>query len=147
MKTTTYSKHQPFPEYLTTVERIVRTTIGVVLIGSVFVAKGPLDWAVVMPLLGIYPLLTGVMGIEPMRVFLERGSMTYRTVQYTVGGALVGSLFVMSHFSSVPVAEFMILPLVGIYYMLAGIMGQAPLAAVSKAMRREVRMPTSIKAC
>jgi hypothetical protein len=67
-------------------------------------------------------------------------------VQYTVGGALVGSLFVMSRFSAVPVAEFMVLPLVGIYYMLAGIMGQPPLAAVSEVMRREIGTSHSIKA-
>ena len=144
MKTTTY--RQPLPEALTSAERIARTTIGVALISSAFVAKNPIDWAIVMPLLGIYPLLTGLMGIEPMRVFLERGSLAYRAVQYTVGGALVGSLFVLNHFSSVPIAEFMVLPLVGIYYMLAGIMGQAPIAAVTEAMQWEAKTPTAIKA-
>lgn len=145
MKTTRYSTTQPSPEKLTTLERTARTLIGIALISSVFVAQGPLDWAVVLPLLATYPLLTGVMGMEPMRVFLERGSVTYRTVQLTVGGALVGSVFAASHFAAVPMAELMILPLMGIYYLLAGLLGQSPLASVDEAMHNEPLLPAVVK--
>jgi len=134
MKTTQYNTTQPSPETLTTFERVVRTAIGIALMSSVFFAQGPMDWAVVLPLLAVYPLLTGVMGKEPMRMFLERGSVAYRTVQLTVGGVLVSSIFAASHFTAVPMEEFMLLPLMGIYYVLAGILGQAPLASIADAM-------------
>lgn len=137
MKTTRYSTTQPSPEQLTPLERMARTTIGIALMSSVFVAQGLLDWAVVLPLLAVYPLLTGVMGMEPMRVFLKHDSIAYRTVQLSVGGALVGSVFAASHFTAVPMAEFMILPLMGIYYVLAGLLGQSPLASVDEAMHNE----------
>lgn len=122
------------PERLTTLERVARTAIGGALISSVFIAQGPLDWAIVLPLLAVYPLLTGLMGMEPMRVFLERGSAAYRIAQFSIGGALVGSVFAVGHFSAVPMEEFMILPLMGVYYVLAGILGQASLASAEEAM-------------
>ena len=145
MKTSIYSKTQPSPEKLTALERIARTAIGIALLSSVFVAQGPLDWAIVLPLLGIYPLFTGMTGDEPMRVFLERGSIGYRTAQFTVGGALVGSVFGIGHFSAVPVEEIMILPLLGIYYVLAGIMGQSPLATEEDVTHRDVATSFAIR--
>ena len=145
MKTTQYSTTQPSPEQLSTLERVARTALGIALMSSVFFAPGAMDWAIVLPLLAVYPLMTGVMGMEPMRVFLERGSVAYRTAQFTVGGALVGSIFAISHFSAVPMEEFMLLPLMGIYYVLAGIMGQSPLASTDAAMHSEAAIPATGK--
>lgn len=145
MKTTQNRTTQPSPEKLSTLERVARTAFGIALMSSVFITQGPMDWAIVMPLLAVYPLLTGVMGMEPMRALLERGSAAYRTAQFTVGGALVSSIFAISHFSAVPMEEFMLLPLMGIYYVLAGIMGQSPLGSTEEAMHGEAAIPAKAK--
>lgn len=131
-----YSTTQPYPETLSSFERAARIVMGVTLMTGVFVAEGTLNWAVALPLVAIYPLLTGVMGQEPLRALFDRGSIAYRSAQFAIGGALVGSIFAIGHFSAVPIGEFMILPLVGIYYVLAGIMGQAPLASFEEALNK-----------
>jgi hypothetical protein len=120
---------------LTPTERVARVAIGIGLLSSVAVADGPLGWAAILPLLAIYPVLTGVMGIEPARTFFERDSVAYRAAQLTVGGTLVGSVFVTSQFAAVPMEVLAIVPLIGVYYVLAGILGRAPLASVDESMR------------
>ncbi len=137
MKRTQYSTPQPAQEALTSMERAARIVIGIALMSSVFVAEGALNWAVVLPLVAVYPLLTGVMGQEPLRNFFDHGSIAYRGAQFAIGGALVGSVFAIGQFSAVPLGEFMILPLVGIYYVLAGIIGRAPLATFEEAMHED----------
>lgn len=141
MSNTRYITTQTEPDTLTSFERAARIVIGAVLMSSVFFAEGPLDWAAVMPLLAIYPLLTGVMGREPLRELLTQGSISYRASQFAIGAALVGSVFAAGHFTAVPLGEFMMLPLVGIYYVLAGIMGRSPLALFEEAMHATVAIP------
>jgi hypothetical protein len=143
MTSTRYNTMQTEPERLTSFERAARIVVGAALMSSVFFATGPLDWAVALPLLAVYPLLTGVMGIEPLRALLARGTMIYRAAQFAVGGALVGSIFAAGHFSAVPLGEFMILPLVGIYYVLAGIMGRAPIASAEEVLHEESAIPAT----
>lgn len=144
MSNTQYITTQTEPDALTSIERAARIVLGAALMGSVLFAEGPLDWAVALPLLAIYPLLTGVMGREPLRVLLTHGSVAYRASQFAVGGALVGSVFAAGHFTAVPLGEFMILPLVGIYYVLAGIMGRSPLAMVEEALHERAPIPATV---
>lgn len=122
-------------ERLTLTERIARVAVGAGLLSTMVAADGALGWAAVLPLLAVYPVLTGVMGYEPLRAFLPRDSIAYRTAQLTAGGAMVGSIFVTSQFA-LPDA-FAIVPLIGVYYVLAGILGRAPLATVDESLRYE----------
>ncbi len=144
MTRTQYSSMLPSLETLSSLERVTRIAIGVALIGSVFAAKGPLDWAAAWPLLGIYPLLTGMIGVEPLRYFLERGSVAYRSAQFAFGGALIGSVFVAGQYAAIPHEELMVLPLVGAFYMLAGIMGRGPIATFEAALHDQPEMPATV---
>jgi hypothetical protein len=51
-------------------ERVVRITAGLLLIGSVFVQPGILGATIYLPLIAIYPVITGVVGWDPIVNFL-----------------------------------------------------------------------------
>ena len=53
-------------ENLTPGRRIFRFGAGMILITSVLAVSGPLGWAAVLPLLGIYPALTAFTGYCPV---------------------------------------------------------------------------------
>jgi hypothetical protein len=135
MKTTRTFAAITSSERLTVIERAARVAVGVGLLSTAAFAQGPLGWVAILPLLAVYPMLTGVIGYEPLRAFLERDSVAYRTAQLTAGAAMVGSVFVTSQFAAVPMELFAIVPLIGVYYVLAGILGRAPLASVDESMR------------
>lgn len=132
MNSNNRANFQPSPARLAIPERAARIAVGIALITAAAVAPSPLGWAAVLPLIAIYPILSGIMGLEPLRFPFAYGSAGYRTAQFTIGGVLVGSAFVTSHFSGVPAEVFTLLPLAGIYYVLAGIMGRAPLASMDE---------------
>jgi len=113
-------------EGLTVIERAARTVVGIALIGSVFVAsENTLGWLAVLPLLGIYPLYTGLTGAASMSNLFDNNPAMYRVTQAAVTAALIGSVFVTG---AVPLGAVVILPLIGIYTALSAILGRSPLA-------------------
>ena len=51
---------------LSNVERVARLFIGCSLIGSVMFLPGPFQYLILMPLIGIYPCLTAIVGWDPV---------------------------------------------------------------------------------
>jgi len=47
------------------VERVIRLFIGCALIGSVMLTPAPFHYLILMPLIGIYPCLTAIVGWDP----------------------------------------------------------------------------------
>lgn len=132
MNSNNRSTFQPSPARLAILERAARIAVGIALISAVVVAPSPLGWAAVLPLIAIYPILSGILGQEPLRFFFAHGSVGYRAAQFAIGGVLVGSVFVNTSSFGVPAEILTLLPLAGIYYVLAGIMGRAPLASMDE---------------
>lgn len=113
------------------IERATRTAVGVALIGSVFVAgETPLGWLALLPLLGIYPLYSGLTGSSSLHSLSATMPTAYRLASCAASAALVGSVFVIS---AVPLGAYVILPLAGIYVALCALLGSSPLAAVVEA--------------
>ena len=54
------------------IERVLRLFIGSSLIGSVMLVPIPFDYLILMPLLGIYPCLTGIVGWDPVYFVLGK---------------------------------------------------------------------------
>ncbi len=146
MKTFNHATYLLSLDRLTTAERVARTVVGVALLSTAYIVSGPMGWGALLPLLAIYPILTGVMGQEPLRFIFTRGSVAYRTAQLAIGGALVGSAFVSSAFAAVPTEVFTLLPLMGVYYVLAGILGQAPLAFMAEPVEYDAVSGTGARA-
>ena len=48
------------------IERVLRFFIGCSLIGSVLFVPVPFDYLILMPLFGIYPCLTAIVGWDPV---------------------------------------------------------------------------------
>jgi len=48
------------------IERVVRLFIGSALIGSVMLTPAPFHFLILMPLIGIYPCLTAIVGWDPV---------------------------------------------------------------------------------
>jgi len=48
------------------IERVVRLFIGCSLIGSVMFLPAPFHYLILMPLIGIYPCLTAIVGWDPV---------------------------------------------------------------------------------
>lgn len=53
--------------------RSARFVLGMGLILSVFAGSGPIGWAALLPLAGIYPTLTAFLGVDPVYGFLRGG--------------------------------------------------------------------------
>ena len=48
------------------IERVLRLFTGISLISAVFFIPIPFDYLIVLPLMGIYPCLTGINGWDPI---------------------------------------------------------------------------------
>jgi len=112
---------------LTFVERVARTMTGAALISSVFFAgENTLGWLALLPLLGIYPLLSGVTGTA-MHDLFDNTSVAYRLTHAVASVALIGAVFVIN---AAPLGVFVVLPLIGVYTALSAMLGRSPLAAM-----------------
>lgn len=110
------------------IERAVRIIAGAALIGSVFVVgEYPLGWLALLPLLGIYPLYSGLTGAASLHSVLADQLAAYRLAYFTASAALIGSVFVIS---AAPLGDFAALPLIGAYVALCALLGRSPLAAM-----------------
>lgn len=71
-----YDFFDPFTN-VSTADRWLRVVMGSMLIGSVFVAdQSPLGWIATLPLAGTFPVLTAIIGYDPLyrmlAVLMER---------------------------------------------------------------------------
>ncbi|WP_455203783.1 YgaP family membrane protein [Kaarinaea lacus] len=62
---------KPFTKNMTTVESIARVVLGVSLIYSVTLQSGTLGLLAIVPLIAIYPSLTGILGWDPVYHAIE----------------------------------------------------------------------------
>jgi len=62
------------------IERVLRLFIGCSLIGSVMFVPVPFDYLILMPLLGIYPCLTAIVGWDPTYFVLGINKMKIDTL-------------------------------------------------------------------
>lgn len=110
-------------------ERNVRVALGATLIGATMTAPdATLGWLAVLPLLAVYPVLTGMTGHDPLRTVVSQ-TPAYRAAMAIAAIALVSVPFAIN---SVSIAS-VVLPLAGIYATLALIFGRSPLSALSEA--------------
>ena len=73
-------------ENITYSNRVVRTVVGLGLIFSVGLQSGPLGIAAILPLIAIYPIMTGVLGWDPIaEYFAVRKPQAVKTLQGSIG--------------------------------------------------------------
>ena len=53
------------------IERVLRLFVGCSLIGSVLFVQVPFDYLILLPLIGIYPCLTAIVGWDPIYYVLD----------------------------------------------------------------------------
>lgn len=58
---------------LTPSQRFIRISIGLGLSTSVLAVTGPLGWMTILPLVGIYPGVTGFTGYDPIVATIDEG--------------------------------------------------------------------------
>ncbi len=117
-------------------ERVARVVFGAALISPVLSLDiAPLGWLALLPLAAVYPVLTGVTGHDPMRGVLVH-PVAYRLFAGILGAGLVASALIAPAIEpAAPLGAIAILPLLGIYAVLAALLGRAPMAAVAEATR------------
>lgn len=109
-------------------ERAARISVGAVLIGSVFIAGDyPLGWLALLPLLGIYPLYSGLTGATSLHRLSANNPAVYRLALSGASATLIGSVFLIG---TTPLGGFALLPLIGSYIALCALFGCSPLAAI-----------------
>jgi hypothetical protein len=112
---------------LSFVERTARIVIGATLIGTAFFSgDNTLGGLALLPLLGIYPLYSGLTGTA-MHSLFENNSAVFRVTHAAASVALIGSVFVVG---AAPLGIVAVLPLLGIYAALCALLGRSPLATV-----------------
>ena len=135
------------PNNLDRSQQVSRVLLAIALLGiTVSAPAGVLGWFSILPLAAIYPLVTGLIGWDPIYdVFgIERREdgklQTASRVELAItGGALIGSAFVL------PVAAvFSVFALIGIYPALTALTGDDLLQSVStdKLAAKQVKLST-----
>lgn len=118
-------------ENLSGIERVLRVAVGSVLLGSVMTsAPGLLGWTSVLALVAIYPMLTGLMGFDPLRSVVEGHRTAYRVVQAVLTVALISTVYIIPTGS---LGLITLLPLFSIYSALGVVLGRSPLAMLTDA--------------
>lgn len=132
------------------IERLMRVVLGVGLIFDVLHGTGPLGWAALIPLVCIYPILTGFLGHDPIYATAGYSSVSAgqnnrmasskakvasvpinnignaeRLMRVTLGVGLI--VDVMLGAGSLGLA--MLIPLVSIYPLMTGFLGYDPIYA------------------
>lgn len=112
-------------------ERNARIAAGAALIGATMATNGStLGWIALLPLLAVYPIMTGIAGFDPVRMLL-RDAFAYRALATTAAAALVGTPFILETAHGAT----MLFPLAGVYAVLGAVLGRSPLAALVEATR------------
>ena len=114
---------------LSTAARVRRIITGSVFIGIVLNATGPLGYLTLLPLLAVYPLLTGMIGEDPIDGLLANWQGGFegecfrpssRVALLVLGGAGIGALMMSPE--SVGIRGF--LAIAAIYPIMAGLFGE-----------------------
>jgi hypothetical protein len=121
---TTYTQSK-----LSTASRVRRVAAASVLIGIVMNTSGPLGYLTLLPLLAIYPLLTGMIGEDPIDGLLTRWQGGFegrcfrsstRVALLVLGGAAIGAMML----SPENVGIRGVLALAAMYPIMAGLFGE-----------------------
>lgn len=114
---------------LSTISRVFRLVAGSIFIGIVMSSSGELGYLTLLPLLAIYPILTGIIGEDPLDGMFanwqggfegERFSPSSRVALLALGGVAIGTMMLSPE--SVGVRAF--LALVSVYPIMAGLFGE-----------------------
>ena len=114
---------------LNTAARVRRIAIGSIFIGFVMNTTGPLGYLAVLPLLAIYPILTGLFGEDPVDGLLANWQGGFegecfrpssRVALLALGGVAIGALML----SPESVGLRATLALVAVYPIMAGLFGE-----------------------
>lgn len=128
-------------------ERVMRIVLGVGLIVDVLHGSGPLGLAALIPLVSIYPLMTGFLGFDPLygamgystvktnasrkvaarkrfaRVAASNIGTSERVMRIVLGLGLIADVMV----GAGPLGLAMLLPLISIYPLMTGFLGYDPI--------------------
>lgn len=114
---------------LSTTSRVIRLVVGSIFIGTVMSSSGQLGYLTLLPLLAIYPILTGIIGEDPLDTLFNKWQGGFEGECYSPSNriALVGlgglaiSVMMLSP-ESVGLRAF--LALVSVYPIMAGLFGE-----------------------
>ncbi len=118
---------------LNTAARVRRVAIGSIFIGIVMNMTGPLGYLAVLPLLAIYPILTGLFGEDPIDGLLANWQGGFegecfrpssRVALLALGGTAIGAVMLSPESVGIRAA----LALVAVYPIMAGLFGEDLLA-------------------
>lgn len=121
----TYQQSNLDAEKLSSVSRVTRIAFGVALLAFTMTYNGVLGVLAVLPLIAVYPILTGILGYGLVELALVRGRhaerpaslrRTSRVIHVIVGVALIGAVMA-------GVTQQAWLALLGIYPILLGALG------------------------
>jgi len=129
-----------FAENVGITERAIRYVLTAMLVGVVFVAKGPFTWEVYAPLLSVYTFVTAVMGWDPIYELFEVDSTEKHTetvhqaysdnigtfergLRYVLSAGLVSVVFIASGTFTWEVYA----PLLSVYTFVTAVMGWDPI--------------------
>ena len=131
-------------------ERLMRVVLGVGLIFDVLHGTGPFGWAALIPLISIYPILTGFLGYDPIygavgyssiRTGQKNGMVSTKAQVASVSTNNIGNaerlmrvtlgvgLIVDIMLGVGPLGLAMLIPLVSIYPLMTGFLGYDPIYA------------------
>ncbi|MBE9515770.1 MAG: hypothetical protein IME93_02210 [Proteobacteria bacterium] len=114
---------------LNTASRVRRIAVGSIFIGIVMSAPGPLGYLAVLPLLAIYPILTGLFGEDPVDGLLANWQGGFegecfrpssRIALIALGGMAIGAVMI----SPENVGIRATLALASVYPIMAGLFGE-----------------------
>ena len=114
---------------LNTAARVRRIAIGSIFIGIVMNTAGPLGYLAVLPLLAIYPILTGLFGEDPVDGLLANWPGGFegkcfrpssRVALLALGGVAIGVMMLSPENVDIRAA----LALVAVYPIMAGLFGE-----------------------
>ena len=129
--------------------RIARIAIGAGLIGIVMATSGPLGYLALLPLLAVYPLLTGMLGEDPIDGIVTNWFGGYaghsfrpstRVALLVVGAGAIG--IVMGNPYSVSALGW--IGLLSVYPIMAGLFGEDLFRVVFSSQGREVSQQTAM---
>ena len=90
-------------------------------------APGILGWTATLALVAIYPILTGLIGTDPLRSVMEGHRSAYRVAQFGLTVALISTVVILP---AGTVGLLTLLPLFSIYSALAVVLGRSPIATL-----------------
>lgn len=135
---------------LSTVARVRRIVMGSVFIGIVMNATGPLGYLTLLPLLAVYPLLTGMIGEDPIDGLFTHWQGGFegkcfrsstRVGLLVLGGTAIAALMM----SPESVGMRAVLAIAAIYPIMAGLFGEDLVSLALGMSEKEQQEPVQTK--